>query len=156
VTRSHRRKSSKDVESSRDLKSKESKSSSSSKGTSRPQHKSSSKSAHAEEPSHTIDDWGLQQNQEFDTGHNDEQPANEATSKTWISKVARAEEPPTSYDEFMDTPIDFSACVMNRLNITNLAQELLVGPAFNLLKGTYKSHTELEYHFEECFKSTTK
>ncbi|GJW83164.1 hypothetical protein Tco_0156309, partial [Tanacetum coccineum] len=56
----------------------------------------------------------------------------------------------------MDTPIDFSAFVMNRLNITNLTQELLVGPAFNLLKGTCKSFSELEYHFEECSKATTE
>ncbi|GJR92459.1 hypothetical protein Tco_0264633, partial [Tanacetum coccineum] len=79
-----RRKSSKDVESSRDPKSKESKSTSSSKDTSRSQHNSSGKSAHAEEPSHTIDDSGVQQNQEFDTGNNDEQPDNEAASKDGI------------------------------------------------------------------------
>ncbi|GKF51303.1 hypothetical protein Tco_0147770, partial [Tanacetum coccineum] len=30
-----------------------------------------------------------------------------------------------------------------------------VGPAFNLLKGTCKSRVELEYHFEECYKSVT-
>nr|GEV69850.1 hypothetical protein [Tanacetum cinerariifolium]GEZ61488.1 hypothetical protein [Tanacetum cinerariifolium] len=30
----------------------------------------------------------------------------------------------------------------------------MVGPAFNLLKGTYKSITKLEYHFEECSKAT--
>ncbi|GJY03501.1 hypothetical protein Tco_0369441, partial [Tanacetum coccineum] len=131
-----RRKSSKDVESSRDPKSKESKSTSSSKGTSRSQHKSSGKSAHAEEPSHTVDDSGVQQNQEFDTGNNDEQPDDEPASKvdwfkkpeqpptpdpdwnkrqhvdfrppqTWITNIARAENPPTSLDELMDTPIDF-------------------------------------------------
>ncbi|GKF52910.1 hypothetical protein Tco_0159820, partial [Tanacetum coccineum] len=75
------RKSSKEVESSRDPKSKESKSTSSSKGTSRSQHKSSGKSAHAEEPIHTVDDSGVQQNQEFDTGNNDEQPDDEPASK---------------------------------------------------------------------------
>ncbi|GJZ81938.1 hypothetical protein Tco_0646932 [Tanacetum coccineum] len=32
----------------------------------------------------------------------------------------------------------------------------MVGPAFNLLKGTCKSRTKLEYHFEECFKATTE
>ncbi|GKA86199.1 hypothetical protein Tco_0807910 [Tanacetum coccineum] len=151
-----RRKSSRDAESSRDPKSKESKSSTSSKGTSRSQHKPSGKSAHAEEPSHTVDDSGVRQNQEFDTGNYDEQPADEAAPKTWISNVARAEEPPTLFDELMDTPIEFSTFVMNRLNITNLTQELLVGPAFNLLKGTCKSRTELEYHFEECFKATSE
>ncbi|GJT39261.1 hypothetical protein Tco_0939126 [Tanacetum coccineum] len=104
-------------------KSKESKSTSSSKGTSRSQHKSSSKSAHAEEPSHTVDDSGVQHNQEFDTGNNDEQPDDEAASK--ISNIARAEKPPTSFDELMDTLINFSVFVMNRLNITNLTKELM-------------------------------
>ncbi|GJZ85325.1 hypothetical protein Tco_0650664 [Tanacetum coccineum] len=150
-----RRKSSKDAESSRDPKSKESKSSSSSKGTSRSQHKSSGKSAHAEEPSHIVDDSGVQHNQEFDTGNNDEQPNDEAVSKIDYN-IAYAEKPPTSFNELMDTPIDFSAFVMNRLNITNLTQELLVGPEFNRLKGTCKSRMELEYHFEECFKATSE
>ncbi|GJU81102.1 hypothetical protein Tco_1283467 [Tanacetum coccineum] len=150
-----RRKSSKDAESSRDPKSKESKSTSSSKGTSRSHHKSSGKSAHAEEPSHTVDDSGVQKNQEFDMGNNDEQPEDKAAPKN-DCVTARAEKPPTSFDELTDTPIDFSAFVMNQLNITNLTQELLVGPAFNLLKGTYKSLTELEYHFEECSKATTE
>ncbi|GJX41612.1 hypothetical protein Tco_0256602 [Tanacetum coccineum] len=77
-------------------------------------------------------------------------------SQTWISNIARAEEPRTSFDELVDTPIDFSAFVMNRLNITNLTQELFVGPTFNILKGTCKSRTELEYHFDECFKATTE
>ncbi|GKB87521.1 hypothetical protein Tco_0959793, partial [Tanacetum coccineum] len=180
-----RRKSSKDVESSRDIKSKESKSTSSPKGTSRSQHKPSGKSAHAEELSHTVDDLGVQQNQEFDMGDNYEQSNDEAAPKfdwykkpkqppkpdpdwdkrqhvdfrppqTWISNIAHAEKSPTSFDELMNTPIDAFAFVMNHLNITNLTQELLVGQAFNLLKGTFKSHTELEYHFEECFKATTE
>ncbi|GKC93282.1 hypothetical protein Tco_1158724 [Tanacetum coccineum] len=50
-----RRKSGKDVESSKDSRSKEKKSSSTSKDASQSQHKSSSKSAHAEEPSHTVE-----------------------------------------------------------------------------------------------------
>nr|GEZ26050.1 hypothetical protein [Tanacetum cinerariifolium] len=137
------------------------------------------------EPSHTVGESGVQQNQEFYTGNNDEQPDDKVASKvdwfkkpkrpstpdpdwnkrqhvdfrpsqTWISNISRAKNPPTSFDELMDTPIDFSVFVMNQLKITNLTQELLVGPAFNLLKGTCKSHTELEYHFEECFKATTE
>ncbi|GKB88138.1 hypothetical protein Tco_0960410, partial [Tanacetum coccineum] len=87
-------------------------------------HKSSGKSAHIEEPSHTI------------------------------SQAALAEEPPTSFEEFNDTSFDFSAFVVNHLKIPNLTQEILVGPAFNLLKGTCKSITELEYHLEECSKAT--
>ncbi|GJZ26645.1 hypothetical protein Tco_0570898 [Tanacetum coccineum] len=76
--------------------------------------------------------------------------------QTWISQVARAEEPPTSFDELNDTSFDFSAFVMNRLKILNLTQEILVGLAFNLLKGTCKSITEVEYHLEECSKATTE
>nr|GEV69771.1 hypothetical protein [Tanacetum cinerariifolium] len=70
--------------------------------------------------------------------------------------VALAEEPPTSFDEFNDTLFDFSAFVLNRLKISNLTQEIMVGPTFNLLKGTYKSIAELEYHLEECSKATTE
>ncbi|GKD57496.1 hypothetical protein Tco_1290883 [Tanacetum coccineum] len=55
-----RRKSGKDAESFKDLRSKEKKSSSTSKDASQSQHKSSDKSAHAEEPSHTIEDSDMQ------------------------------------------------------------------------------------------------
>ncbi|GJR58797.1 hypothetical protein Tco_1500959 [Tanacetum coccineum] len=111
-------------------------------------------------------------------GKNDEQPADKEVSKedwfkkperpltpdfdwnkrqhvdsrppqTWISQVARAKEPLTSFDELMDTFFDFSAFVLNWLNIKDLTQEILVGPTFELLKGTYKSLTELEYYLEE-------
>ncbi|GKF45081.1 hypothetical protein Tco_0131633, partial [Tanacetum coccineum] len=73
----------------------------------------------------------------------------------WISNIAKARQPPRSFDELMSTPINFSAYVMHNLKIDNLTQELLVGPAFNLLKGTCKSFMELEYHFEECYKAVT-
>ncbi|GJW64330.1 hypothetical protein Tco_0116214 [Tanacetum coccineum] len=63
-----RRKSSKEAESSRDSRSKEKKSSSTSKDASQSQHKHFGKSAHAKEPSHTVDDSGVQQDQEFDRG----------------------------------------------------------------------------------------
>ncbi|GJR98111.1 hypothetical protein Tco_0270285 [Tanacetum coccineum] len=73
----------------------------------------------------------------------------------WISIIAQEEKPPLTFDELMSTPIDFSANVMHNLKIDNLTQEILVGPAFNLLKGTCKSFVELEYHFEECYKGVT-
>ncbi|GJV96682.1 hypothetical protein Tco_1548259 [Tanacetum coccineum] len=44
---------------------------------------------------------------------------------------------------------------MNHLKIDKLTQEHLVGPTFNLLKGTCKSRIELEYNFEECYKALT-
>ncbi|GJW17723.1 hypothetical protein Tco_0025159 [Tanacetum coccineum] len=76
--------------------------------------------------------------------------------QTCIRQVACAKEPRTSFDELMDTSFDFSAFVLNRLNIKDLTQEILVRPAFKLLKGTCKSLTELEYHLEECSKATTE
>ncbi|GKE40208.1 hypothetical protein Tco_1463613, partial [Tanacetum coccineum] len=88
-----RRKSSKEAESSRDSRSKEKKSSSTSKDASQSQRKHSGKSAHAEEPSHIVDDLGVQLDQEFDTGNNDEQPADKEVSKAdWFKKPER---PPT-------------------------------------------------------------
>ncbi|GJT47781.1 hypothetical protein Tco_0973938, partial [Tanacetum coccineum] len=85
-----RRKSSKEAESSKDSRSKENKSSSTSKDASKSQHKSSGKSAHAEEPSHTVEDSSMQQDQEFVTGDNDEQPANkEVTKAGWFKKPER-------------------------------------------------------------------
>ncbi|GJU44297.1 hypothetical protein Tco_1201563 [Tanacetum coccineum] len=75
--------------------------------------------------------------------------------QTLISKIAKAEKPPLTFDELMSTPIDFSAYVMNNLKIDNLTQEHLVGLAFNLLKRTCRSRVELEYHFEECYKVVT-
>nr|GEX47830.1 hypothetical protein [Tanacetum cinerariifolium] len=105
-----RKKSSKDVESSKDSRSKEKKSSSTSKDASQSQHKSSGKSIHAEEPSHTVEESTMQQDQEF----------------TWITQAALADEPPTSFDKFNDTSFDFSAFVLNRLKILNLTQEILL------------------------------
>nr|GEW32605.1 hypothetical protein [Tanacetum cinerariifolium] len=73
-----------------------------------------------------------------------------------LSQVAHAKEPRTSFDELMDTSFDFFAFVLNWLNIKDLTHEILVGLAFELLKGTCKSLTELKYHLEECSKATTE
>ncbi|GJS13572.1 hypothetical protein Tco_0408044 [Tanacetum coccineum] len=126
--------------------SKDKKSLSTSKDASHSQHNPSAKFAHVEEPSHAVDDSGVQQNQEFDTGNNDEQPADK---ETWISQVSRAKKPTTSFDELINTPINFSAFILNRINIKDLTQAILVGPAFDLLKGISKSLTELEYYLKE-------
>nr|GEV20824.1 putative ribonuclease H-like domain-containing protein [Tanacetum cinerariifolium] len=150
---SEKKKSGKDVASFKESRSKEKKFSSTSKDASESQHKSFGKSAYAEEPSHTVEESGMQQDQEFVTEDNVEQPVDK---ETWITKVARTEEPPTSFDEFNDTSFNFSAFVLHRLKIPNPTQEILVGPAFNLLKGTYKSITEVEYHLEECSKATAE
>ncbi|GKE47483.1 hypothetical protein Tco_1478741, partial [Tanacetum coccineum] len=156
-----RRKSGKDVESFKDSRSKEKKSSSTSKDASQSQHKYSGKSVHAEEPSQTEvtkADWFKKPERPPtpDPDWSKWQQVDFRPSQTWISQTALAKEPPTSFDEFNDTSFDFSAFVLHRLNIPNLTQEILVGPTFNLLKGTCKSITELEYHLKECSKATTE
>ncbi|GJX32941.1 hypothetical protein Tco_0242796 [Tanacetum coccineum] len=63
---------------------------------------------------------------------------------------------PQDFDELMSTPIDFSGYILNGLKIKNLTQEILLGPAFRLLKGTRFNYVELEYDFEECYKALSE
>nr|GEX16723.1 hypothetical protein [Tanacetum cinerariifolium] len=98
-------------------------SSRSSKGT-KSQPKSIGKSVHVEEP-------------EFET----------LVASTSIGKSLK------EFDELMSTPIDFSSYILNSLKIENLTQEILLGPAFRLLKGTHSNYAELEYDFEEFYKA---
>ncbi|GJW41983.1 hypothetical protein Tco_0070782 [Tanacetum coccineum] len=146
-----RRKSSKDAKPLKGLKSKESKSSSSSKGN-QSQPKSLGKSTQVEEPKFEAAYIEMKNDQGNESGHLDDQPDNEAAPKNDCT-IAKARQPPHTFDELMVTPIDFLDYVMNRLKINNLTQEILVGPAFNLLKGSCKSFAELEYHFEEYYKA---
>nr|GEV64932.1 putative reverse transcriptase domain-containing protein [Tanacetum cinerariifolium] len=67
-----------------------------------------------------------------------------------------ADKPSKTFDESMNTPIDFSAYIMNGLKITNLTQETLLGPTFKLLKGTHTNYAELEYDFKECYKALSE
>ncbi|GJZ68496.1 hypothetical protein Tco_0631736 [Tanacetum coccineum] len=73
--------------------------------------------------------------------------------QSWLNDMAKAIKPPFTFDELMPTPIDFSAFVINSLKIDNLTKEILVGPAYNLLKGTCKSYVELDYTMEECYRA---
>nr|GEX08082.1 hypothetical protein [Tanacetum cinerariifolium] len=103
--------------------------------------------------------------QKYDKPPTPDRPWNKSKSvdfrrpQKWICTIARecykARQPPRTFDELMGTPINFSSYVMNHLKIENLTQEILVGPAFNLLKGSCRSFVELEYHFEECYKVVT-
>ncbi|GJX96954.1 hypothetical protein Tco_0352752 [Tanacetum coccineum] len=83
-------------------------------------------------------------------------PGNHEFVQPWLSNLARRQDPRESFDELTDTTFDFLAFVMNRLNVTTLTPELLAGPTFDLMKGTCKSSTELEYFYEEVYKATTE
>ncbi|GKC96542.1 hypothetical protein Tco_1161984 [Tanacetum coccineum] len=139
-------------------------------------------SDNAEHDDAELDYADMQMDQGEDLGNTDEQPNDEAVPKkdwykkssndispdpewnegklfddgpeqSWLNDMAKATKPPLTFDEPMHTPIDFSAFAMNRLKIDNLTKELLVGPVYNLLKGTCKSYVELEYTMEECYRA---
>ncbi|GKD84543.1 hypothetical protein Tco_1355697 [Tanacetum coccineum] len=150
---SKRRRAGKEPESTSAPKEKTSKTTGKSTDGSKSQHKSASESAHIEEPMHTDKDLEEPAHQEFDVGATKEQSDKE-TSQHPDYNQAREEGPCESFDELMDTPLDFSVFMMNRLKIDTLTPELLAGPTFELMKGTYKSLVELEYFFEEVYKAT--
>ncbi|GKB82722.1 hypothetical protein Tco_0949617 [Tanacetum coccineum] len=114
------------------------------------QHKTAGESAHTEEPMHIDKDLEEPAHQEFDIGATKEQ-YEEETSHILIGFK---NQPSFLLSILMDTPLDFSAFIMNRLKIDTLTPELLVGPTFELMKGTCKSLVELEYFFEEVYKET--
>ncbi|GJV88669.1 hypothetical protein Tco_1532607 [Tanacetum coccineum] len=61
------------------------------------------------------------------------------TPQPWITQLAQAVGTQSSFDEFLATPIDFSAFIMNLLKIENLNQDVLTGPTYDLIKGSCKS-----------------
>nr|GFD12806.1 hypothetical protein [Tanacetum cinerariifolium] len=88
----------------------------------------------------------------YETGA-DEQPIVQTSQHPeWFSKQADAR---SSFNELVDTPIDFSNFIMHRLNVDTLTPDLLAGLTYELMKGSCSSLTELEYHLEEVYKATT-
>ncbi|GJV15038.1 hypothetical protein Tco_1360361 [Tanacetum coccineum] len=151
---SKRRRAGKEPKSTSTPKEKTSKSTGKSTEGSKSLHKSASESAHAKDPMHTAKDLEEPAHQEFKTGAIEDQPVDE-TPQPFECNLAREKGPHESFDELMDTPLDFLAFMMNRLKVDTLTLELLVGPTFELMKGTCKSLVELEYFFEEVYKATT-
>nr|GEY87717.1 hypothetical protein [Tanacetum cinerariifolium] len=82
-------------------------------------------------------------------------PAAQGSTQSWISDLAKQADSRSSFNELLDTPLDFSNFIMNRLRVDTLTPELLAGPTYDLIKGSCNSLTELEYHLEEVYKETT-
>nr|GEU34479.1 retrovirus-related Pol polyprotein from transposon TNT 1-94 [Tanacetum cinerariifolium] len=159
-----KRKTRKDVEPTKGPKVKESQSSSS-KGD-KFKSKSSGKSVQSEEAEFEVADSNIPHDQEESPGNDDEPKEKVASKRDWFTKPIQPQEPTDpdwnigktpqqgqnqswlmtlassaeklskTFDELMSTPIDFYAFIMNGMNINNLTQETLLGPAFRLLKGT--------------------
>nr|GEU29886.1 hypothetical protein [Tanacetum cinerariifolium] len=83
-------------------------------------------------------------------GATDDQHVEEASHN-----LAKKADSRTSFNELMDTPVDFSAFMMNQLKVDTLTPKLLVGLTYELMKGSCKSLVELEFFLEEVYKATT-
>ncbi|GKA75618.1 hypothetical protein Tco_0781996 [Tanacetum coccineum] len=79
--------------------------------------KSHHKSAQAEEPMHTVKDLEEPAHQEFVTGDTEDK-FDEETSQHPDCTLAQKEDTHESFNELMDTPLDFLAFVVNRLKAT--------------------------------------
>nr|GFB65116.1 hypothetical protein [Tanacetum cinerariifolium] len=79
----------------------------------------------------------------------------EKATRTIGSELAKQADSRSSFNELMDTPVDFSAFLMNRHKVDTLTPKLLAGPTYELMKGSYKSLVELEFFLEEVYKVTT-
>ncbi|GJZ55898.1 hypothetical protein Tco_0611091 [Tanacetum coccineum] len=91
-----------------------------------------------------------------DTDWNIGKTTQEGPTQNWLMTLAAStfiDKSLKDFDELMSTLIDFSGYILNGLKIENLTQEILLGPAFRLLKGTRSNYVELEYDFEECYKA---
>nr|GEZ07571.1 hypothetical protein [Tanacetum cinerariifolium] len=53
----------------------------------------------------------------------------------WFNQMVFAIKNPLTFNDLMATLIDFFKYVLSRLKIDNLTQDILLGPAYNLLKG---------------------
>nr|GEY24078.1 hypothetical protein [Tanacetum cinerariifolium] len=82
-------------------------------------------------------------------------PAAHGPIQPWINNLARKDDSRDSFNELMDTPLDFLAFVMNQLKVDTLTLKLLAGSTFKLMKGSCKSLVELEYFLEKVYKATT-
>nr|GFA28284.1 hypothetical protein [Tanacetum cinerariifolium] len=104
-----------------------------------------SESAFTEEPVQTTCQMDEPSHPVFETG----------STQTWISELAKQADSRSSFNELLDTPIDFSNFIMNRIGVDTLTPELLAGPTYELMRGSCTSLTKLEYHLEEVYIVTT-
>nr|GFA69726.1 hypothetical protein [Tanacetum cinerariifolium] len=144
---------------------------------------SASEFAFAEEPVHTISQIEEPSHPMFETGARDQPivqtshhpewfplpkkpptpdrdwnktlPAVQGSAQTWISELAKQADYRSSFNELLDTPLDFFNFIMNRLGVDTLTPKLLAEPTYELMRRSCNSLTELEYHLKEVYKATT-
>nr|GEW75485.1 hypothetical protein [Tanacetum cinerariifolium] len=144
---SKRRREGKEPESTSVLKKKATKTTGKSTEGSKSHQKTASEFAPAEEPMQTTQDLEEPSHQEFETAtHESIQP--------WTRDIAKQADSRSSFNELMDTPVDFSAFLMNQLIVDTLTPKFLAGPTYELMKGSCKSLVELEFFLKEFYGFT--
>ncbi|GJR43557.1 hypothetical protein Tco_1311660 [Tanacetum coccineum] len=122
---------------------------------SKSQHKSASESSQTEDLMNTTKDLEeprLTKLPSPDYDWNKTLPNAHGPVQPWLSSLAEKEDPRESFNELIDTPLDFSAFVMNRLNVYTLTPELLTGPTFELMKGSCKSLITVHRDDDKLYK----
>nr|GFA39355.1 hypothetical protein [Tanacetum cinerariifolium] len=142
-----------------------------------------SESAIAEEPMQTTFEMGEPSHPEFETGADDQPtvqssqhpewfsqqkkpptldhdwnqtlPATHGSIQPWISKLAKQSDSHSSFNELIDTSVDFFNFLINRLKVDTLTLKLLAGLTYDLMKRSCKSLVELEFFLEEIYKAAT-
>ncbi|GJR99930.1 hypothetical protein Tco_0316439 [Tanacetum coccineum] len=91
----------------------------------------------ADEEVQHLPDWFQQPTRLPSPDHawNKSVPAVHESVQPWISNLAQRQDPRESFDELTDNTFDFSAFVMNRLNVQTLTPELLADMLLLLVQG---------------------
>nr|GFA40083.1 hypothetical protein [Tanacetum cinerariifolium] len=95
---------------------------------------SASESAFVEEPVQTTCQMEEPSDSVFET-------AAQGNAQSWISALAKQTDARSSFNELLDTPIDFSNFIMNRLGVDTLTLELLAGPTYELMRGSCQQYS---------------
>nr|GFB76841.1 hypothetical protein [Tanacetum cinerariifolium] len=66
-------------------------------------------------------------------------PAVQGNAQSWISTLAKQTDARSSFNKLLDTPIDFSNFIMNRLDVDTLTPELPASPTYELMRGSCAS-----------------
>nr|GEU89469.1 hypothetical protein [Tanacetum cinerariifolium] len=73
-------------------------------------------------------------------------PATHGSIQPWIRELTKQSDSHSSFNELMDTLLDFSNILINRLNVDTLTPELLAGPTYELLKGLPLGHKRQQFY----------
>ncbi|GJS99982.1 hypothetical protein Tco_0821152 [Tanacetum coccineum] len=80
---------------------------------------------------------------------------NDALEQSWFNDMVNTEKGSVTFDDIMDSVVDFTKFTKNCLQNDKIMKVDLEGPAFKLLKGNYKKYIELEYNFKQCYLALT-